>query len=53
MCQPGVGGRFGREWTHVYVWLGPFTAHLKPSQATVLIGCTPIQNVFGVKKNKN
>ena len=26
----GVG--FGGEWIHVYVWLRPFTAHLKLSQ---------------------
>ena len=25
------GGEFRREWTHVYVWLGPFTVHLKLS----------------------
>ena len=22
-----MGGEFGREWTHVYVWLSPFTVH--------------------------
>ena len=27
-----MGGEFGREWIHVYVWLGPFTVHLKLSQ---------------------
>ena len=27
-----MGGEFGGEWVHVYVWLSPFTAHLKPSQ---------------------
>ena len=26
----GVG--LGGEWIHVYVWLSPFTVHLKPSQ---------------------
>ena len=25
-------GEFGGEWIHVYVWLGPFTVHLKLSQ---------------------
>ena len=25
-------GEFGREWTHVYVWLNPFAVHLKLSQ---------------------
>ena len=44
MCQPGVGGRFGGEWTHVYVWLSPFTVHLKLSQRCLLIGYIPIQN---------
>ena len=24
-------GRGLREWIHVYVWLSPFTVHLKPS----------------------
>ena len=24
-----MGGEFRGEWTHVYVWLGPFTAYLK------------------------
>ena len=27
-----VGGEFGREWIHVYVWLSPFVVHLKLSQ---------------------
>ena len=27
-----MGGDFGGEWTHVYVWLSPFTAHLKLSR---------------------
>ena len=31
------------EWTHVYVWLSPFTVHLKTT-TTLLIGYTPIQN---------
>ena len=22
-----VGGKFGREWIHVYVWLSPFPVH--------------------------
>ena len=32
MWQPGLGGGVGREWIHVYVWLSPFTVHLKLSQ---------------------
>ena len=27
-----MGGEFGGEWTHVYVWLSPFAVHLKPSR---------------------
>ena len=27
-----MGGEFGGEWIHVYVWLSPFAAHLKLSQ---------------------
>ena len=27
-----MGGEFGEEWIHVYVWLTPFTVHLKLSQ---------------------
>ena len=27
-----MGGVFEREWIHVYVWLSPFTIHLKLSQ---------------------
>jgi len=27
-----TGGQFGGEWIHVYVWLSPFTVHLKLSQ---------------------
>ena len=38
------GGEFGREWLCVYVWLNPFTVHLKLSQKCLLIGYNPIQN---------
>ena len=27
-----IGGEFGGEWIHVYVWLNPFAVHLKLSQ---------------------
>ena len=27
-----IGGKFGREWIHGYVWLSPFAVHLKLSQ---------------------
>ena len=26
-----MGGEFGGEWIHVYIWLSPFTVHLKLS----------------------
>jgi len=26
-----MGGEFGEEWIHVYVWLSPFCVHLKLS----------------------
>ena len=34
-----MGGEFGGEVIHAYVWLSPFTAHLK--QYCVLISYTP------------
>ena len=27
-----IGGEFGGEWIHVYLWLSPFAVHLKLSQ---------------------
>ena len=27
-----MGGEFGEEWIHVYVWSSPFAIHLKLSQ---------------------
>ena len=27
-----MGGEFGGEWIHAYIWLSPFTVHLKLSQ---------------------
>ena len=26
-----MGGEFGGEWIHVYIWLSPFAVHLKLS----------------------
>ena len=37
-----MGGELGREWIHIYVWLSPFTFHLKLTK--LLISYTPIQN---------
>jgi len=31
-----MGGEFGGEWIHVYVWLSPFAVHLKLSQHSQL-----------------
>ena len=46
-----MGGKFGREWIHVYVWLSPFAVHLKLWQ-TLLISYMPIQNLKLKKKPK-
>ena len=35
-----MGGEFGAEWIHVYVWLSRFAVHLK--RLTLLIGSTPV-----------
>ena len=39
-----VGGEFGGEWTPVFLWRSPCTAHLKLSQHCLLVGYTSIQN---------
>ena len=48
-----MGGEFGEEWIHVYVWLRPFAVHLKLSQHCLLINYTPVQNFKKEKKKKN
>ena len=46
-----MGGGFGGEWIHVYVWLSSFT--ISPETiTTLLIGYTPIQNKKIKVKNK-
>ena len=51
LCVSLDGMGFGREWIYVYVWLS--FLHCSPEIiTTLLIGYTPIQNIFGVKKNK-
>ena len=40
----GVGGEFEEKWIHVYVWLNPFTVHLKLSQHCLSVSYTPITN---------
>ena len=50
-----MGGEFGGEWIHVYVWLSPFADYLKLSETitAVFISYTPIQNKkFKKKKNE-
>ena len=47
-----MGGEFGEEWIHVYVWLRPFAVHLKLSQHCLLINYTPVQNFKEEKKKK-
>ena len=49
--QPEWEGSLG-EKIHVYIWLGPFTVHLKLSQHCLLINCTLIQNKKFKKHNE-
>ena len=35
-----MGGEFGGEQIHVYLWLSPFIVHLKVSHHCLLIGYT-------------
>ena len=55
-----MGGEFGGEWVHVYVWL-TYILHRSPETittcspetiTTLLIGYTPVQNKM-LKKNNN
>ena len=32
LCGTWMGGEFGGEWIHVYVWLSPFGVRLNLSQ---------------------
>ena len=43
-----MGGEFGGEWIHVYIWLSLFPVHLRLSQHCLLIDSTLIQ----IKKYK-
>ena len=47
-----MGGEFGGEWIHVYVWPRPFTVRVKSSQHCLLIGYIPIQNKKFFKNQK-
>ena len=41
----------GAEWIHVFLWLSPFSVHLKLSQHCLLIGYPPIKDKFFKMKN--
>ena len=41
-----LGGEFGGEGIHVYVWLSPFAIHLKLSQHFLLISYTQYKFFF-------
>ena len=43
-----MGGGFGGEWIHVYVWTESLHCSLE-TITTLLIVCIPIKNAFGVK----
>ena len=45
-----MGGEFGKEWIHIYVWPSPFPVH-KLSWHCLLISYAPIQNTKFFKKN--
>ena len=47
-----MGGEFGGEWIHVYVWLRHFITHLNLLQHCLLISYTPIQNKMFLKNKK-
>ena len=42
ICDSLNGRGVGGEWIHIYVWLSPFTVHLKVSQHCLLIDYTPM-----------
>ena len=39
-----MGGEFGGEWIHVYVWLSHSCVHLEPSRADSLHSCLTLGN---------
>ena len=44
LCGSWGGRGVGGKWIHVYVWLNPFTVHLKLSQHCLSVSYTPITN---------
>ena len=47
-----MGGEFGWERIHLYVWLSHFAVYLKLSQLCLLIGYAPVKNKkFKINKN--
>ena len=48
-----MGGEFRGEWIHVYVWLSPFTVHLKIlHQNTVSQSAIPQYKIKSFKEKK-
>ena len=55
ICAALMGGKFGGEWVHVYiyVWLSPFTVHLKlPQHCKLAILQYKLFLVLKIIKNK-
>ena len=34
-----MGGEFGEEWIHVYIWLSPFAVHLELTTLLIAYMC--------------
>ena len=48
-----MGGEFGGEWIHIYVWLSPFSVHLRLSQhCSLAILQYKIKSLGKMKKQK-
>ena len=48
-----MGGEFGREWLHVYVWLNPFTVHLKLPFTNKMINKLALTSLIGYSSKQN
>ena len=48
-----MGGEFGEEWILVYIWLSPFTAHLKLSHCSLSITQYKVKIYFKRGKKVN
>jgi len=47
-----MGGEFGGDWTHLYVWLSESLQGSTETLTTLLIGYTPIQNKNSKKQKQ-